>query len=78
APTVSTITGGVIENCDSPDDTSSIAGSVRSPVESEAPSSSNSTTDTTDLQRVLKEIDENEFVVGVSEDRNRRCRRTME
>lgn len=75
APTVSTtLTSNVIEKCDSPDDTSSIEGSVRSPVEPETSSSSNSTND----QDVLKKLDEYEFVVGVSEDRNRRCRRTME
>ncbi|KAI8352220.1 phosphatase 2C-like domain-containing protein [Mortierella sp. GBAus27b] len=30
------------------------------------------------LQDIQKKLDEYEFVVGVSEDRNRRCRRTME
>ncbi|KAF9353132.1 Protein phosphatase 2C 1 [Mortierella sp. AD094] len=64
-----------IEKCDSPGDTSSVEGSI--PVaESETSSTGNSPSN--DLQCVLKELEEFEFAVGVSEDRNRRCRRTME
>ncbi|KAK3811151.1 MAG: phosphatase 2C-like domain-containing protein [Benniella sp.] len=70
-----TLASNVIEKCHSPDDTSSIEGSVRSPVEPETSPTSNNASD---LQDVQKELDEYEFVVGVSEDRNRRCRRTME
>ncbi|KAF9178950.1 Protein phosphatase 2C 1 [Haplosporangium sp. Z 767] len=65
------ISSTVIEKCDSPDDTSSIEGSTQSLADSEPPTSNI-------LQCVLKDMDEYEFSVGVSEDRNRRCRRTME
>ncbi|KAF9942924.1 Protein phosphatase 2C 1 [Mortierella alpina] len=66
------ISSSVIEKCDSPDDTSSIEGSTQSLAESAAAPTA------IDLQCVLKDLDEYEFAVGVSEDRNRRCRRTME
>ncbi|KAF9945988.1 Protein phosphatase 2C 1 [Mortierella alpina] len=72
-PTLATaISSSVIEKCDSPDDTSSIEGSTQSLAESAAAPTA------IDLQCVLKDLDEYEFAVGVSEDRNRRCRRTME
>ncbi|KAG0338690.1 Protein phosphatase 2C 1 [Podila horticola] len=57
--------------CDSPDDTSSIEGSTQSAVDTPVDQGE-------DLQCVLKDLDEYEFVVGVAEDRNKRCRRTME
>ncbi|KAF9271068.1 hypothetical protein BGZ68_004302, partial [Mortierella alpina] len=66
------ISSSGIEKCDSPDDTSSIEGSTQSLAESAAAPTA------IDLQCVLKDLDEYEFAVGVSEDRNRRCRRTME
>ncbi|KAF9909527.1 Protein phosphatase 2C 1, partial [Lobosporangium transversale] len=69
------ISSTVIENCDSPDDTSSIEGSTMGLADSETPPTSNNASD---LQCVLKDLEEYEFVVGVAEDRNRRCRRTME
>ncbi|KAG0203559.1 Protein phosphatase 2C 1 [Mortierella sp. GBA30] len=65
------ISSSVIEKCDSPDDTSSIEGSTQSLADSVTPTA-------IDLQCVLKDMEEYEFVVGVSEDRNKRCRRTME
>lgn len=64
------ISSSIIENCDSPDDTSSIEGSTQSAVDTPV--------DGEDLQCVLKDLDEYEFAVGVAEDRNKRCRRTME
>lgn len=73
ASLATSITSSVIEKCDSPDDTSSIEGSTtHSLIEAE----SSATAD--DLQCVFKDMDEYEFVVGVAEDRNKRCRRTME
>ncbi|KAI1319365.1 Protein phosphatase 2C 1 [Mortierella claussenii] len=75
-PTLATaISSAVIEKCDSPDDTSSIEGSTLSLADSEMPTAG---THSSDLQCVLKDLDEFEFVVGVAEDRNKRCRRTME
>lgn len=75
ASLATSITSSVIEKCDSPDDTSSIEGSTtHSVIEAE----SSSATADDDLQCVLKDMDEYEFVVGVAEDRNKRCRRTME
>ncbi|KAF8938425.1 Protein phosphatase 2C 1 [Haplosporangium gracile] len=75
ASLATSITSSVIEKCDSPDDTSSIEGSTsHSLIEAE----SSSATADDDLQCVLKDMDEYEFVVGVAEDRNKRCRRTME
>ncbi|KAG0360167.1 Protein phosphatase 2C 1 [Mortierella sp. AD032] len=71
ASLATSISSSVIEKCDSPDDTSSIEGSTQSLIEGESVSAD-------DLQCVLKDIDEYEFVVGVAEDRNKRCRRTME
>ncbi|KAF9305201.1 Protein phosphatase 2C 1 [Mortierella antarctica] len=65
------IFSSVIEKCDSPDDTSSIEGSTQSVVDTPADQGE-------DLQCVLKDLDEYEFAVGVAEDRNKRCRRTME
>ncbi|KAG0083189.1 Protein phosphatase 2C 1 [Podila epicladia] len=65
------IFSSVIEKCDSPDDTSSIEGSTQSAVDTPIDQSE-------DLQCVLKDLDEYEFAVGVAEDRNKRCRRTME
>jgi hypothetical protein len=74
ASLATSITSSVIEKCDSPDDTSSIEGSTsHSLIEAESSSAS-----ADDLQCVLKDMDEYEFVVGVAEDRNKRCRRTME
>ncbi|KAI9231688.1 MAG: phosphatase 2C-like domain-containing protein [Podila humilis] len=64
------ISSSIIEKCDSPDDTSSIEGSTQSAV--------GTPVDGEDLQCVLKDLDEYEFAVGVAEDRNKRCRRTME
>lgn len=75
ASLATSITSSVIEKCDSPDDTSSIEGSTtHSLIEAE----SSSATADDDLQCVLKDMEEYEFVVGVAEDRNKRCRRTME
>ncbi|KAF9335605.1 Protein phosphatase 2C 1 [Podila minutissima] len=65
------IFSSVIEKCDSPDDTSSIEGSTQSAVDTPVDQGEN-------LQCVLKDLDEYEFAVGVAEDRNKRCRRTME
>ncbi|KAG0317797.1 Protein phosphatase 2C 1 [Dissophora globulifera] len=72
---VTALSNAVIEKCDSPDDTSSIEGSTQSLAESEVPAGSSHAND---LQCVLQDLDEYEFVVGVAEDRNKRCRRTME
>ncbi|KAG0286700.1 Protein phosphatase 2C 1 [Linnemannia gamsii] len=73
ASLATSITSSVIEKCDSPDDTSSIEGSTtHSLIEAESSVSADN------LQCVLKDMDEYEFVVGVAEDRNKRCRRTME
>ncbi|KAF9910001.1 Protein phosphatase 2C 1 [Linnemannia zychae] len=71
ASLATSISSSVIEKCDSPDDTSSIEGSTQSLIEAEPVSAD-------DLQCVLKDMEEYEFVVGVAEDRNKRCRRTME
>ena len=71
ASLATSISSSVIEKCDSPDDTSSIEGSTQSLIEAETVSAD-------DYQCVLKDIEEYEFAVGVSEDRNKRCRRTME
>ncbi|KAG0013864.1 Protein phosphatase 2C 1 [Podila clonocystis] len=65
------ISSSIIEKCDSPDDTSSIEGSTQSAVDTPVDQGE-------DLQCVLKDLDEYEFAVGVAEDRNKRCRRTME
>ncbi|KAF9402086.1 Protein phosphatase 2C 1 [Mortierella sp. AD011] len=63
-----------IEKGNSPGDTISVERSI--PVTESEATPANIPTD--DLQCVLKDLDEFEFAVGVSEDRNRRCRRTME
>ncbi|KAG0331933.1 Protein phosphatase 2C 1, partial [Podila humilis] len=67
------ISSSTIEKCDSPDDTSSIEGSTQSAVGTPAAEQPGE-----DLQCALKDIEEYEFAVGVAEDRNKRCRRTME
>ncbi|KAF9421518.1 Protein phosphatase 2C 1, partial [Podila epigama] len=66
------ISSSSIEKCDSPDDTSSFEGSTQSAANTPAADQ------TDDLHCVLKDMEEYEFAVGVAEDRNKRCRRTME
>ncbi|KAG0239661.1 Protein phosphatase 2C 1 [Actinomortierella wolfii] len=76
SPLLATSTSSTsIGKCDSPDAMSSIEGSGWDTSDHET---SLPPPPQIDRESILRELDENEFLVGVSEDRNKRCRRTME
>ncbi|KAG0268987.1 cholesterol esterase [Actinomortierella ambigua] len=76
SPLLATSTSSTsIGKCDSPDNMSSIEGSSWDTNDHDT---SQPPPPQIDKESILRELEDNEFLVGVVEDRNKRCRRTME